>query len=195
MRNLKTWSGILAFVFLLASCAPTAHIEKDDNTDFSNYKTFAWIDKDGEGRKDRNRNDDLAEQKIRDAVSKELQKSVGWRESTSNPDVLLSYDVLVEKTIEQRSDPVYSQPFTRTYYNRYNRRFVNVYYPSQFMGYNSYDAQTREGTVTITMLDADTEKTVWQGWTTDEVSNRNLSSKEIQNSVRAIFRKFDIAKN
>jgi hypothetical protein len=46
------------------------------------------------------------------------------------------------------------------------------------------------------MLDADTEKTVWQGWVTDEVANsRNLSSKEIQNSVRAIFRKFDIAKN
>ena len=195
MRNLKQWSGYLAFVFLLASCAPTAHIEKDDNTNFSNYKTFAWIDKDGEGKKDRNRSNDLTEQKIRDAVNKELEKSAGWRESKSNPDVLLSYDVLVEKTVEQRSDPVYSQPFTRSYYNRYTRRFVNVYYPSQFMGYNSYDAQSREGTVTITMLDANTEKTIWQGWTTDQVSNRNLTSKEIQSSVRAIFRKFDVAKN
>ena len=45
MRNLKLWSGSLAFVFLLASCASTAHIEKDDNTDFTRYKTFAWIEK------------------------------------------------------------------------------------------------------------------------------------------------------
>jgi hypothetical protein len=195
MKNWKLWSGYLGFVLLLASCGPTAHIEKGDNADLSQYKTFAWIDKDGEGKKDRNRSNDLTEQRVREAVNKELEKTAGWRESTANPDVLLSYDVLVEKTVEQRSDPVYSQPFTRTFYNRYSRRFVNVYYPSQFMGYDSYDAQSREGTVTISMLDARTEKTVWQGWATDQVNNRNLTSKEIQNSVRAIFRKFDIAKN
>ncbi|MFI5134100.1 MAG: hypothetical protein ACHQEB_07185 [Chitinophagales bacterium] len=34
-----------------------------------------------------------------------------------------------------------------------------------------------------------------QGWTTDEVNSKNLTSKEIQNAVRSIFRKFDIAKN
>lgn len=195
MKNWKLWSGYLSFVFLLASCASTAHIEKDDNADFSQYKTFAWIDKDGEGRKDKNRSNDLMEEKIKDAVTKELEKSSGWRESKNKPDVLLSYDVLVEKTTSQRSDPVYSRPFTRTFYNPYSRRFVNVYYPSRFMGYDNYDVPSREGTVTITMIDARTEKTVWQGWMTDEVNSRNLSSKEIQNSVRAIFRKFDIAKN
>ena len=195
IRNLKLWSGYLSFVFLLASCASTAHIEKDDNTDFSKYKTFAWIDKDGEGKHDRNKSNDLTERKIREAVSKELEKSAGWKESKSRPDVLLSYDVLVEKTVQQRSDPVYSNPFTRTYYNPYTRRFVNVYYPSQFRGYDNYEVPSREGTITITMLDTKTEKTVWQGWTTDQVNSKNISSKEIQNSVRAIFRKFDIAKN
>jgi hypothetical protein len=195
MKHWKLWSGYLSIVFLLASCASTAHVKKDDNADFSHYKTFAWIDKDGEGKHDRNRSNDLTEQKIREAVSKELEKSSGWKESKNKPDVLLSYDVLVEKTTEQRSDPVYSRPFTRTYYNPYSRRFINVYYPSQFAGYNNYDRPLREGTVTISMIDADTDKTVWQGWTTDEVNSKNLSNKEIQNSVRAIFRKFDIAKN
>jgi hypothetical protein len=195
MKNWKLWSGCLGFVFLLASCASTAHIEKDDNADFSQYKTFAWIDKDGVGKKDRNKSNDLTEQKIRQAVNKELEKSAAWRESKKNPDVLLSYDVLVEKTVQQRNDPVYSQPFTRTFYNRYSRRFVNVYYPSRFIGYDNYGVPSREGTVTITMIDAKTEKTVWQGWTTDDVNSRNISSKEIQNSVRAIFRKFGVAKN
>jgi hypothetical protein len=191
MKNLKLWSGSLAFVFLLASCASTAHIEKDDNIDFRKYKTFAWIDKDGK----HNKINDLTERKVREAVNKELEKTAGWRESKSNPDVLLSYDVLVEKSVDQRSDPVYSRSFTRTYFNPYTRRFANVYYPSQFMGYDNYDVPTREGTVTISMIDAQTDKTVWQGWTTDHVDSRNMSSKEIQNSVRAIFRKFDIAKN
>jgi len=191
MKNLKLWSGVVGFVFLLASCASTAHIEKDDNTDFRQYKTFAWIDKDGK----RNHSNDLTEQKVKDAVNKELEKTAGWRESKNRPDVLLSYDVLVEKTVAQRSDPVYSRSYTRTFYNPYSGRYINVYYPSQFMGYDSYDVPSREGTVTITMIDAKTDKTVWQGWTTDEINGRNMSSKEIQNGVKAIFRKFDVAKN
>ena len=189
--NLKLWSGYMAFVFLLASCGTTAHIEKDDNTDFSKYKTFAWIEKEGKDRK----NNDLTEKKVRDAVSKELEKTAGWRESKNNPDVLLSYDVLVERSVKQQSEPVYSNPFARTFYNPYSRRFYRVYYPSRFMGYDNYDVNTREGTVTISMINADTEKTVWQGWATDEVGSRHMTSKEIQSSVRAIFRKFDIAKN
>jgi hypothetical protein len=188
-KKWKVWSGYAVFVFLLASCAPTAHIEKDDATNFSQYKTFAWIEKGKAGK------NDLTEQKVRQAVSRELEKTAGWKESKRNPDVLLSYDVLVEKSIKQQSDPVYSRSFTRTFYNPYSRRFINVYYPSQFMGYDDYSVPVREGTVTITMTDANTEKPVWQGWTTDEVDGRHLTSKEIQSSVKAIFRKFDIAKN
>jgi hypothetical protein len=90
---------------------------------------------------------------------------------------------------------MYTRPFTRTFYNPYSRRFYNVYYPSRFMGYDNYDVPTREGTVTITMADANTDKTVWQGWTTGEVDSRHMTTKEIQSSVKAIFRKFDIAKN
>src|SRR5688572_13812298 len=108
MKSLKLWGGFFGIVFLLASCTTTAHIEKDDNTDLRDYKTFAWIDKDGEGKNDNDRNNDLAEQKIKDAVGKELQKSAGWREVKNRPDVYLSYDVLVEKNVKQLSDPVYS---------------------------------------------------------------------------------------
>ena len=194
MRNLKLWSGSLAVVFLLASCASTAHIEKDDNTDFSHYKTFTWVDKDGEGKQDVNRNNDLTETRIREAVNKELEKE-GWREVKNRPDVLLSYDVLVEKGIKQSNSPVYSRPYSRLVYNPYTRRYTTLYYPSEFVGYERDERAIREGTVTISMIDAKTDKTVWQGWTTDEVNSRNLTNKEIQASVKSIFRKFDLAKN
>jgi|SRR5436190_1912587 len=194
-RNLKLWTGYLSFVFLLASCASTAHIEKDDNADFKQYKTFAWIDKDGEGKNDKNRSNDLTEQKIRQAVNIELEKSAGWRETKNHPDVLLSYDVLVERSVRESNSPIYTQPFTRLIYNPYTRRYATIYYPSEFAGYDRDQRQIREGTVTITMIDTRTDKTVWQGWTTDQVKNKNLTSKEIQNSVKAIFRKFGVAKN
>lgn len=194
-KKLVAWSGYLGIVFLLASCSSTAHVEKDDNTDFRRYKTFAWLDKDGEGNKDQNRSNDLVEQKIQDAVSKELEKTSGWREVKSKPDILLSYDVLVEKSLKEQSDPVYSRPYTRVFYNPTTRRYSTIYYPSQFLGYDRDSRTIREGTVTITMIDAKTDKAVWQGWTTDEVNNRNLSNREIQNAIRSIFRKFDVAKN
>ena len=63
------------------------------------------------------------------------------------------------------------------------------------MGYERDERPIKEGTVTISMIDSKTDKTVWQGWTTDQVNSRNLTSKEIQNSVRSIFKKFDVAKN
>lgn len=192
-KNWTLGSLSIGIVFLLASCSPSAHIEKDDTADFSRYKTFAWVDKDDKPKS--GRTNDLAEQKIRDAVNKELGKTAGWRETKKNPDVLLSYDVLVERSVKSQNDPVYSRPFTRTFYNPYARRFINVYYPSQFMGYDNYDVPVREGTVTISMIDAGSDKTVWQGWSTAEVDARKMTTKEIQSSVKAIFRKFDIAKN
>jgi hypothetical protein len=103
--------------------------------------------------------------------------------------------VLVEGTIKSDNRPVYSQPFTRYFYSPYSRRWIPVYYPSEFLGYDRGEQAVKEGTVTISVIEAKTEKTIWQGWTTDEVNSRNMSTKEIQNSVRAIFRKFDVAKN
>lgn len=193
MKNLKLFGGALAIVFLLASCGTTAHIEKDDNVDFSRYNTFAWIDK-SEGTTDGDKTSDLTEKRIREAVNKELVKS-GWRENRNRPDVLLSYDVLVERSVKEYSEPVYSRPFSRLIYNPYTRRYATIYYPSQFMGYDVDQRPIREGTVTISVIDAKTDKTVWQGWTTDEVNSKNLTSKEIQTAVKSIFRKFDVAKN
>lgn len=191
----KLWSLSVAIVFLLASCTSTAHIEKDDSADFSRYKTFAWIEKDGQGNSDKIKNNNLTEQKIRQAVNAELEKTAGWREVKHKPDVLLSYDVLVERSSRETNSPVYSRPFTRLIYNPYTRRYTTIYYPSQFVGYERDERPIREGTVTIIMIDARTDKAVWQGWTTEEVNSKNLTTKEIQYAVRSIFKKFDIAKN
>jgi hypothetical protein len=196
MKRTLVWlGGFVALGFVLASCAATAHVEKDDNADFSRYKTFAWVDKDGEGKNDRNRSNDLVEEKIKMAVSKELEKSAGWKEVKNRPDVMLSYDVLVEKGVKENNSPVYSRPYSRLVYNPYTRRYATIYYPSEFLGYERDQRAIREGTVTITMIDTRTDKAVWQGWTTGEVDSRNLSSKEIQSAVRSIFKKFDVAKN
>ena len=188
--NLKTAIVAVLSIGLLAGCASSAHIEKDETVNFNKYRTFTWLH--GENGKLENQSD-LIESKIRAAVTKEFEK-IGWRESKNKPDVILDYDVLVERSSQQQSEPVYSQPYSRVIYNPYTRRYATIYYPSQFLGYESYEKVIREGTITVTMIDAKNDKTVWQGWTTAEVNNRNLTNKEIQKAVANIFKKSDLAK-
>jgi hypothetical protein len=188
-KLLMSWSGVLGVVLLLSSCASTTHIEKDDTVNFKQFKSFAWADKDDESRAGQ-----LLEKNIYTAVGQELAKA-GWKEVKNRPDVLIDYDVLVEKSVKELSNPVYSRPFTRLVYNPYTRRYVSVYYPSQFLGYDREQKQVKEGTVTITMIDSKSDKIIWQGWTTDEVNSKNLSSKEIQILIKTIFKKADLARN
>lgn len=195
MRRMMKIFSVAAFSgLLLAGCASVAHVEKDKTVDLNNYQTFAWVEtKASQSDTAKTKVSDLTERMIKETVNDELVKA-GWKQS-GKPDVLLTYDVLVEKAVKEQNSPVYTQPFTRFFYNPYSRRWSSLYYPSQFAGYDRDQREIREGTVTISLIDAKTDKTIWQGWTTDEVNSRNLTSKEIRNAVKSIFRKFDVAKN
>jgi len=188
--NFKAWLIAAVGPFILLSCGTTAHIEKDDSVNFNSYKSFTWLH--GDDGKLENQSD-LIESKVRQAVSLELEKA-GWKQNKNKPDVLLDYDLLVERASKEKREPMYSQPTTRVIYNPYTRRYATIYYPSQFLGYDSYEQLIKESTITITMIDTKTDKTVWQGWTTGEVNNRNITQKEIQKAVASIFKKFDVAK-
>ncbi|HUP13063.1 MAG TPA: DUF4136 domain-containing protein [Niastella sp.] len=191
MSILKAIPVLILPIILAVSCATPAYVEKDETADFSRYKTYAWIDT--EKKNDKNRHNEFMKKNVHELVNAKLQKE-GWREVKTRPDVLISYDLLVEKTSRETSNPVYSAPYRRMFYNPYYRRWGSIYYPSTFMGYDNGTAEVREGTLTITMVDANSDKTVWQGWTTDDVNSRNLTRKEIQSSVNSIFRKFDVVK-
>ncbi len=180
---------LLAGLVLLAGCASVAHIEKDESVNFDRYKTFTWVNSDDSLQSFLS---DIQVSNLQKAVSAELTKA-NWKESKSKPDVILKHDVLVEKAVRESRDAVYSRSYTRPMFNPYTRRWMYLYYPSQFMGYDNNSYETKEGTITITMVDAKSDKVIWQGWTTEEV-DRNITSNDIQSGVKTIFRKFDLAK-
>jgi hypothetical protein len=167
-------------------CGTVAHIEKDETVNFSSLKTYSWDSE--KSIKDRNSND-LIDTKLKEVVSRELEKS-GWREVKSNPDVILDYNIVVENATKEKSNPVYSRSFVRYYYNPFTRRLHSLYYPSRMLGYDTQEIPVREGTITLHMIDQKTNKLIWQGWTTDEVNSRNLTSKEVTAGVKSIMRKF-----
>lgn len=178
---------------LMVGCANTAHIQKARNTDMGAYKTYSWIDPEKTKGAKPNRRTDIALQNIHSAVNDELQKK-GWKQVSNNPDVLVSSELLVEKDQEQQRDPVYSDSYVRSYFNPRTGRYSNFYYPSRFMGYNSYSTTVKKGTITIMIIDTKTDKTVWQGWSTDELNTAQITDREINKNVKSIFKKFDAGK-
>ena len=192
---MKWWKYLYSavFIFFIASaCSSPVYVQKDESADLNTYRTYMWVNTHNDKNEDGTRPISYADVSVRNAVNAELNK-VGWREVSSGPDVLISYDVLVESSVEQKSDPVYTQPYTRWFYNPYSRRWVSLYYPSRFLGYESYEVPVKEGTITISMIDARTDKVVWQGWTTENMNYSRLTNEEISRSVRNIFNKFDVA--
>ncbi len=190
MKKFKWLAMAVICTLLISSCASVAHVERDHSVNFSSYKTFDWV----EARRDptTQRISDITERNIQNAVNTELTKK-GWSQSKNNPDVLLTYDVSVENTMREQTNPVYTQPYTRYYYNPYTRRYSSIYYPSQFAGYDRRRYHIREGTITISIVDAQTDRTIWQGWTTESLNSRNLTNKDIHQFVKSIFRKFNNA--
>lgn len=189
MRRILWLFGAAFLMLVVSSCSPVAHIEQAPDVSLSKYKTYSWVDARAAKTENGSSPADFAKLSVQNEVNEQMQKK-GWRLVNNNPDVLLSYDVLVERSVERQNDPVYSQPFVRYYYNPYFRRWGTIYYPSRFVGYDSYNVPVREATLTLSMMDANSDKKVWQGWTTQQVNSRLMSKSEIRSGVRSIFKKF-----
>lgn len=175
---------IVLFSFLLmAACSSPVHVEKSPDVQLSNFKTYAWIQKDSLERRM-----ELLDRNLKSSGDLYLEQ-LGYRAVSSDPDLLIDYDVLVERGTKQRSENVYSQPYFRPFFNPYTRRWGTIYFPSEYMGTQRYPEDVTEGTITITVIDAKTSKTVWQGWSTDEVNSRNMTAREVDHSVKSILKK------
>jgi hypothetical protein len=192
MKKTKWLLAIVLSVFILflvTSCERQVYVQKDESFNSKEIRTYAWVTgTQKDSISPTTRPNDLTDRKIRNIIDKNLQAN-GWRETQGNPDVLLVYDVDIARENRNISDPVYSQPMTRWFYNPYLRRYTPVYYPSQFLGYDSRTESYREGTLTLTVMNADNEKTIWQGSTSSEVNGRRMSDKEIDENAKAIIKK------
>jgi hypothetical protein len=192
MKTINYLCFALIAAFSITACSTPVHVEKDSAVNFKNYKTYMWVDTKYNQNDNTPRPSTYGDISVRNAANAEL-RNLGWTEVTDNPDILMSYDVLVNNTTVRKSDPVYTQSYTRTYYNPRLRSWGTIYYPSEFLGYNNYDVPLKEGTITLTFTDANTDKVVLQGWTTEEVNYSRLTPEEITASVKNIFSKLDLA--
>ena len=186
MKKIFISAAIIGTVATFYGCSSPAYVEKDAGANLSDYKTYMWVDVKSSENDASARATSFADLRVHNSVNAELA-NWGWQEVSDNPDVLVSYDIIVERNVETQNDPVYSQPYSRLYYNRFTRRWSTIYYPSQFLGYQQYQVPVREAAITITMMDADSDKKIWQGWTTERLSG-GISDLDVKKGVRNIFK-------
>jgi hypothetical protein len=187
----KNWlMAVVAGLLIFSGCGPSTTVSKDNSYDLSKVRTYSWVSaqRDSLGQGTSSRGSDLVNNKIRAGLDKNLS-AAGWQLVNDNADVFLVYDAGVQRENRTTTDPVYTTPMTRWYYSRFRRGYVPIYYPSTLVGYNNSVETVNEGTVTLTVIDAKTDKTIWQGTATDDVNGRRMNDNEIDDYTRAIIKK------
>lgn len=189
MKKIIIASVFSLLVLLSFRCSTPAYVEKDNSVTLSEYKTYTWVETRASENDESKRATAYADIPMHNAVNAELNRW-GWKEvTTGDADVYISYDVMVERGTETNQQSVYSQPYTRSYYNPYRRRWSTIYYPSQFVGYQTYETPVKNATISVSIMDAKTDKKVWQGWTTERLSGGNgIRDIDVESSVRNIFK-------
>ncbi|MCU7552298.1 DUF4136 domain-containing protein [Chitinophagaceae bacterium LB-8] len=163
MKNYLPQIVILALTFIACSCSPTmqVHSDYDKSADFSNYKTFSLYKSDSSSSISQ-----LNQQRIINAVRNEMIKK-GYQETSSSPDILVNQVTILKDKVSVSSN---------TNYYGYGGMY-RPYYWGAGGGYSTtnYDVQhVKDGSLIIDIIDARTNKLIWQG----------IGNKEIDKPIK-----------
>lgn len=157
--------------------------DRDNTTDFTKYKTYAWLpDKDNSNN---TLNNQIMRNNIKNYFTHELVDNYGFTANKDAPDVLMEFRVTVINKVKTEEHPVtstvpnysYGYPYQTNPYSQ-NPYSQYPYYtpqpnPYNYNGYNNgYRYQTTyvkekhnytESGITINMIDRSRNELVWTG--------------------------------
>lgn len=174
---------IAVIVAFLSGCASTPNVISNaaPGTDFSGYSTFGFLDElatDGENY------ESLESSFLKVAVSQELDaRGLSY---SSSPDLVVNFYIHTQEKIRSRKVPT-----TGAYYG-YRDPFYDPW-----MDYPAYETridQFTEGTLNIDVIDASTDKLIWEGALKGRITDKAIKNLEqtIDNAVRAIMTDFPV---
>lgn len=162
---------LMIMLFLCAGCS-SVHVrtDYDRDADFSAYHTYSWLPHSEKGHKlMRNK---MVRREVVAAVNREMKES-GFREvSRQEADLLITYYIGARNRVD----------VTRYGY-RYGR--WGRIHPRR-MSVHSY----KEGTLIVDLVDTETRELVWRGWASSVLHGREGISRDINNSVRELFKRY-----
>jgi Domain of unknown function (DUF4136) len=187
----KMWRVLRAAgtVALALSCAPGLQAKKfkvqaqySKETDFTQFKTYAWMKHDAVARPELGL-------EIVGAVDEEL-RTRGLTQVEANPDLLVTYyGGLDTDTSIAGNDPSYSRsggvPAAGT----------SVWTPSSIGGGPSSSVYVQKGTLMVDLVDSKAKKLVWRGIATGTLdTNSGKALQEVDKSVEKMFAEYPAKK-
>ena len=203
----------LLILLTFQSCAVfNTSYEIDKSVNFSNYKTFAWLVKQPV-RYENNFFYDTLDNHIKSIVRKELLKR-GLQVDTANPDLILDFYFKVEQKMALQQVPQfghlhnYEKGYRENGYNyqyhginsnRYRNQGVNTNSYNDYsqrediVGYKTEEVEIeKDRTLSIMVIDLDSNKLVWKGCGIEIVSDLRTYEKDIKKGIPEIFKNFPI---
>jgi hypothetical protein len=160
--------------------------DRDPDTDFAAYRTFAWIGPAPLARAKKPGGvsfvSALDDQRIRRAVDGELA-SRGYRlvATAAEADLVVAYSVGSEEKVHVQESPMMTTlyPYPRSY--RYGG-----WYTSSAVRIQQYT----EGTLSLEVYDRNTEQAVWVGWASKRLSRSDDHQALISEAVSKVLADF-----
>lgn len=166
MRRASAIIFILAAALVQGCSGIRVESDFDRTADFAALKTYRWIEHEREDTDNKFMRDPLIRSHVRSAVDTALAAKGYTRIESGRPDFLVAY-----------------------YFTARNR--VDV---THYAGYYWYPHTSvyryKEGTLIIDVVDPEKKQLIWRGWATGMLHGREYAYYEINNSVKAMLKRF-----
>jgi hypothetical protein len=192
--------GLLLFSFVMSNCSPSISIitNKDETTDFTKYRTFAWLP-DKIDTTNVPYNNEIIRNNIRNYFGHHFAER-GYTVNLEKPDVLLELIISAKKreTIQHSAYPspyyynryyygsIYYIPYAFDYYYRYYPTFQ---YP---VNYFTQKIEYIEGAITLNVFDRDKKKLIWSGTAQKDIYDPAYVKRDIHPAVDGIMKEFPV---
>lgn len=173
---------VIAAVALEACVTMEVSTDYDPSVDFSPYKTYQWLPGTSKVAGRDQRYDDLLDQRVRDAVTRELDAKGFVLRAEGAPDFLITYQAAVEDKVDVR--------VINNYYDGYGYSGYYGYRGGRTTG-RTETYHYQQGTLIIDVIDATARRVVWRGTVQAEVGLHKDPQKRIERINEAVRRAFE----
>jgi hypothetical protein len=193
---------LIATVSTYMGCkAPTKITTHQDNqTDFTAYKTFAWLP-DKIDTTDLPYNNEIVRNNIRNCFGRRMAER-GFSVNLESPDMLLGLVISSKKKekvyyMAQPSPYYYNRYyFGSMYYLPYAFDYYYRFYPSFMypmpMDYTTQKREYVEGAITLNVFDRRQNKLIWSGTARSDIYDPSYINKHIHPAIEGIMKEFPI---
>ncbi|MCM8538594.1 MAG: DUF4136 domain-containing protein [Lentisphaeraceae bacterium] len=178
--SLKNLVILTVFIALCSCSTSRVKVNYNDEVDFLDFKTFAWLEP---MKKDKKSYISLSDQSVRKMINEAL-KLKGLKEAqASKADVFITTNLTEKEKVSYNSNPAFFNS---------NPAFFHSYY-RPYWGYSTHwsagpDYYT-ESTFVLAFVDPKTKHSLWEGYAKDS-SFSSMSETEVQKIVDAFFNYF-----